>query len=112
MGIVGRGNPDAKAVVNVTAIFGKVMAKGGQNIQLVDAEVKGSIHGSRRCAHRGSGMLEPEGITKLEEVMGHDDAEASQDGGSINKSRATRLGSRKKSFDDVQRMFSINVGIH
>jgi hypothetical protein len=47
------------------------LVEEGHNIQLVDSEIQGGISGGRWSAHGGAFLLDPEGVSKLEDIISH-----------------------------------------
>jgi hypothetical protein len=62
--------PDAKNVVNITAVVGKLVGELIQQDFFVGAKAKSSIAGSR-WAHGGPVELSPLSVAKLEDIFGH-----------------------------------------
>ncbi len=98
--------PDSEDVIDVAFVKQKksaILAK--DSFLFVDTKVEGGVHWSWRSTHGGAGELKPAGVSKLKEVVFHDDVE-----GCHNCLIVWRQ--REVSSDDGQGMVGVDVGVH
>ncbi len=72
--------PNSKDVIDVAFVKQKesaVLAKNG--FLFVDSKVQGGVHWSWGSAHGGASELKPAGVSKLKEVVFHDDVKGCHD---------------------------------
>ncbi len=98
--------PDSEDIIDVAFVKQKesaVLAKDG--FLFVDTKVQGGVHWGRGRTHGGAGELQPPSISKLEEVVFHDDVKGCHD-------CLVVWCQREVSSDDGQGMVGVDVSVH
>ncbi len=97
--------PDSEDIIDVAFVEQKesaILVKDG--FLFVDTKVQGGVHWGWGCTHGGAGELQPAGVSKLKEVVFHDDVE-----GCHNSLIVWRQ--REVWSDDGQGMAGVEVGV-
>ena len=98
--------PDSEDIIDVAFVKQKesaVLAKDG--FLFVDTKVQGGVHWSWGSTHGGAGELKPAGVSKLKEVVFHDDVEGCHD--------CLVVWCQGKVFsDDGHGVICVDVGVH
>jgi hypothetical protein len=73
--------PDADYIIDVPLIEEEELRIPPEDgLLFIDSEVEGGVHGGWWGTHCGAGKLEPACVSKLEEVILHDDGNSLHDG--------------------------------
>ncbi len=102
--------PEAEAVVNVAEVGSEGVFKPRSNFKLINPKIESSVVGGRRGAHGRAIFLDPVGITKLEDIISHEDSEAFDY--FVGKATATERGCSEEHGNLLEGVSCVNVGIH
>lgn len=69
-------NPDSESTVNIATIVHQLSQERRENMVFMNGKIQSRVHGSRRCTHGGSGLLNPECIAKSKNIVKHNDFKA------------------------------------
>ena len=109
--IAGHWEPYSENIINVAFVKWNVVSKDVTTIIFIGSKIHSSPSGARRSAHGSTVILDPEGISKLEKTIVHNNVQGSNESIVVNMCEFVEVPMEVFS-DALQTWLGRDVGIH